>query len=316
MEVAVVVPNWNGRRWLERCLDGLAAQTTQASEVILVDNGSTDGSADLRAPDGLPVRVIELGRNTGFAFAANRGVEAAKTPAVALVNTDVVLAPDWIERTASALRRDERLAGVACKIVQMDDPRRLYDTGDFLRRDGVCEQRGRFELDDGRFDEPGEAFAPCAGAALYRREAIASVGGFDERLFSYLEDVDLGLRLALAGWRCAYEPAVALHAGGGSAWQLNPPVEHWIERNTLLLVAKAFPLRWAPQVAYRQLGWAWHAFLERRLRVHLSGAVAALKALGPVLADRRRLRAQSVVAIEVAVPARAIRSRAARSRRR
>ncbi len=312
MEVAVVVPNWNGRRWLERCLEGLAGQTTPASEVIIVDNGSTDGSTAMPAPDGLPLRIIELGRNTGFAFAANRGVEAASAPAVALVNTDVVLASDWIERTANALAADDRLAAVACKMVQMDDPRRLYDTGDFLRRDGVCEQRGRFEVDDGRFDKPGEAFAPCAGAALYRREAITSVGGFDERLFSYLEDVDLGLRLALAGWRCAYEPAVALHAGGGSAWQLDPPAEHWIERNTLLLVAKAFPLRWAPQVGYRQLGWAWHAFQERRLRVHLSGALAALRALPTVLADRRRLRAGSVVAVEVAVPERPIRSRTKR----
>ena len=316
MEVAVVVPNWNGRRWLERCLEGLSAQTTPASEVIIVDNGSTDGSTRVPAPDGLPLRIIELGRNTGFAFAANRGLEAAAAPAVALVNTDVVLAPDWIERTSTALARDDRAAAVACKMVQMDDPQRLYDSGDFLRRDGVCEQRGRFELDDGRFDEPGEVFAPCAGAALYRRDALAAVGGFDERLFSYLEDVDLGLRLALAGWLCVYEPVSALHAGGGSAWQLDPPVEYWIERNTLLLVAKAFPLRWAPQVAYRQLGWAWHAFQGRRLRVHLRGALAALIVLPAVRADRRRLRASAVVAVEVAVPERPIRSNVRRSRRR
>jgi len=316
MEVAVVVPNWNGRRWLERCLEGLSAQTTPASEVIIVDNGSTDGSTRMPAPDGLPLRIIELGRNTGFAFAANRGLEAASAPAVALVNTDVVLAPDWIERTSNALARDDRVAAVACKMVQMDDPQRLYDSGDFLRRDGVCEQRGRFELDDGRFDEPGEVFAPCAGAALYRRDALAAVGGFDERLFSYLEDVDLGLRLALAGWLCAYEPVCALHAGGASAWQLDPPVEYWIERNTLLLVAKAFPLRWAPQVAYRQLGWAWHAFQGRRLRVHLRGALAALIVLPAVRADRRRLRAGAVVAVEVAVPERPIRSNVRRSRRR
>ena len=307
MDVAVVVPNWNGRRWLERCLEALVGQTMPASEVVIVDNGSTDGSTRMPRPPGLPLRIIELGRNTGFAFAANRGLEASAAPAVALVNTDVVLAPDWIERTSNALQRDDRLAAVASKMVQMDDPRRIYDTGDFLRRDGVCEQRGRFKLDDGRFDAPGEAFAPCAGAALYRREAVAAVGGFDERLFAYLEDVDLGLRLALAGWRCAYEPAVALHAGGGSSWQLQPPVEHWIERNTLLLVAKAFPLRWAPLVAYRQLGWAWHAFLERRLRVHLGGAVAALPVLVPVLAERRRLRASAVVAVEQAVPRRPIR---------
>ena len=220
-----------------------------------------------------------------------------------------MLAPDWIERLLAALERDPGLAAVACKMVQMDDERRLYDTGDFLRRDGVCEQRGRFELDDGGFDTAGEVFAPCAGAAVYRRDAVLAAGGFDERLFSYLEDVDLGLRLRLAGWRCAYEPAVAVHAGGGSSWQLTPPVEHWVQRNTLLLVAKAFPVRWLPLVAYRQLGWAWHALRERRLRWQLTGALAALTQLPSVLRERRALRRAAVVAVQAAVPSRPIRGR-------
>lgn len=305
--VAVIVPNWNGRDWLGRCLQALAAQTQVAEEVVVVDNGSTDGSLELARDAPLPVRVIELGRNTGFAFAANRGIEAVSPPAVALVNTDVVLAEDWIERMARRLAADEGLYGVACKMVQMDDQRRLYDTGDFLRRDGVCEQRGRFELDDGSFDQPGEAFAPCAGAALYRRAAVLSVGGFDERLFSYLEDVDLGLRLRVSGWRCAYEPALARHAGGGSAWQLAPPVAHWIERNTLMIVAKAFPVRWAPLVAYRQLSWAWHALRERQLRAHLGGALAAVPRLGAMLRERRTLRRGAVIPIDEVVPPRPIR---------
>src|SRR5207247_2378173 len=152
-----------------------------------------------------------------------------------------------------------------------------YDAGDVLRRDGACEQRGRRRRDDGRWDEPGEVFAACAGAALYRRDAVLEAGGFDERFFAYLEDVDLGLRLRLAGWRCAWEPrAVAHHAGEGSAGKLARPAGGWAERNTLLLVARAFPLRWAPLVAYRQLAWLWHAARERRLRAHLGGAAAAL----------------------------------------
>jgi GT2 family glycosyltransferase len=307
MEVGVIVPNWNGRDWLTRCLDSLARQTRPAAEIVVVDNGSTDGSLELLAGARIPVKVIELGRNTGFAYAANRGIEAVEADAVALVNTDVILAADWIGRLVAVLERDHGLAAAACKMVQMDDPRRLYDTGDFLRRDGVCEQRGRFSVDDGRFDAPGEAFAPCAGAALYRRSAVLAAGGFDERFFSYLEDVDLGLRLRLAGWRCAYEPAVALHASRGSSWQLRPPVEHWVERNTLLLVAKAFPMRWAPYLAYRQLGWAWHALGERRLRAHLGGALAALPLLREMVRERRALRQGATVPIEDAVPPRPIR---------
>ena len=101
--------------------------------------------------------------------------------------------------------------------------RSIYDTGDILRRDGVCEQRGRFTRDDGRFDQPGEVFGACAGAALYRRAPALELGGFDERFFLYLEDVDLALRLRLAGWTCVYEPAVALHAGEGSGGTARAP---------------------------------------------------------------------------------------------
>jgi GT2 family glycosyltransferase len=300
---AVVIPNWNGARWLPACLDSIAAQSLQPSEVIVVDNGSTDGSLELLRERG--VRVLELGHNTGFAFAANRGIEAASAESVALVNTDVELAPDWLERMTQAL--DAQSASVASKMLDLADRTRVYDAGDILRRDGVCEQRGRFGPDDGRYDEPSDMFAACAGAALYRRDAVLGVGGFDERFFAYLEDVDLGLRLRLAGWTCRYEPAVALHASEGSSGALERPLEGWVERNTLLLVAKTFPIRWLPFVAYRQLGWTWHALRERRLRAHLHGALAALPLLPAMLRERRALRASAKVRIEEAVPARPIR---------
>jgi GT2 family glycosyltransferase len=302
---AVVIPNWNGVRWLPGCLDSLAAQTLQPSEVIVVDNGSSDGSLELL--HSRDVRALELGRNTGFAFAANRGMEAASASFVALVNTDVELESEWLERMARTLEREPRAASVACKMLDLSDRTRVYDAGDILRRDGVCEQRGRFRTDDGRYDSPGDMFAACAGAALYRREAMLAVGGFDERFFAYLEDVDLGLRLRLAGWTCRYEPAVAYHASGGSSGALERPMEAWVERNTLLLVAKAFPPRWLPYVAYRQLGWAWHALRERRLSAHLRGAAAALPLLPAMLRERRALRQAAVVPIEEAVPRRPIR---------
>jgi GT2 family glycosyltransferase len=302
---AVVVPNFNGRRWLPGCLDSLAEQTLAPVEVIVVDNGSTDGSPALAA--GRPgVRFVQLGRNLGFGAAANRGIEAAGTEAVALVNTDVVLASDWLERMVAALGSAPDVGAVACKMVDLEDPGVLYDAGDVLRRDGVCEQRGRFDRDDGAFDMAGEVFAACAGAALYRRGAVLDVGGFDERFFLYLEDVDLGLRLRMAGWRCRYEPAVARHAGEGSA-AAGPSAWTWVERNTLLLAAKAFPLRWAPHVLYRQAAWTWHAARERRLRAHLAGAARALPLLAPMARERRRLRARAAVPVEEAVPARPIR---------
>jgi hypothetical protein len=213
---------------------------------------------------------------------------------------------------AAALDSHAGAASVACKMLSLADRSRVYDAGDVLRRDGACEQRGRFGIDEGQWDRPGEVFGACAGAALYRREAVLSVGGFDERFFAYLEDVDLAMRLRLAGWSCRYEPAVALHAGEGSSHQLSGGHRHYVARNTILVVAKAFPLRWLGLVAYRQLGWAWHALRERRLRAHLRGVAAALPLLGGALRDRRRLRAGARASIETVIPAAPIRGRALR----
>jgi GT2 family glycosyltransferase len=194
-------------------------------------------------------------------------------------------------------------------MVDLDDPSTIYDAGDELRRDAAAEQRGRFLTDDGRWDEPGEVFSACAGAALYRREAFLGVGGFDERFFAYLEDVDLGLRLRSEGWTCRYEPrAVARHAGGGTSSKLGTPLPSWVERNTLLLVAKTFPLRWLPLVAYRQLGWARHAARTGSLSAFLRGAASALPLLPRyVLRERPKVRRRARVPIEAIVARQPIR---------
>jgi GT2 family glycosyltransferase len=305
--VTVVIPNWNGRRWLAGCLEALAAQTHAEREVIVVDNASSDGSREYLRAEHPQIRLLELESNTGFAHAANRGLTAADTELVALINTDVVLAPDWLERLSGALLSDPQAGAAACKMLSLDDPTRVYDAGDVLRRDGACEQRGRFMRDDGRWDTPGEVFGACAGAALYRRSAVLAVGGFDERYFAYLEDVDLALRLRLAGWTCRYEPAVALHAGEGSSRELSGGHEFFVTRNTVVLVAKTFPVRWLPFVAYRQLGWAWHALRAGRLGAHLRGLAAALPMVPGALRARRSIQGQSARAIAVAVPKRPFR---------
>ncbi len=306
--VSIVIPNWNGLRWLAGCLDAIAAQTVPPTEIIVVDNGSTDGSRECLEQRDL--HLVSLSENRGFASAANLGISIARCEFVALLNSDVVLMPDWIELMTNALREDPCAASVACKMVSLDDPTRLYDAGDLLRRDGACEQRGRFTRDDGSFDAPGEVFGACAGAALYRRSVVHAIGGFDERYFAYLEDVDLALRLRLEGWRCRYQPAVARHAGEGSAHQLRGGPQFLVTRNTVVLVAIWFPLRWLPHVAYRQLGWLWHAARERRLTAHLGALAAAVPMLPAALRARRARRSRALrgpVPIDVAVPARPLR---------
>ena len=298
---AVVIPNWNGARWIDACLDSVLRQDRAPAEVVVVDNGSTDGSdRSAEARDG--VRVVRMGRNTGFSVAVNRGVEEVSADWVALVNTDVVLSEDWLGRACAVLEREPGVASVATKMVDLERPDTIYDAGDLVRRDGACEQRGRFMADDGRFDEPGEAFAACAGAAVYRRAALQAIGGFDERFFAYLEDVDVGLRLRLAGWRCAYEPAVAAHAGEGSSGELARAPGDWVARNTLLIVAKHFPASWLPRVAYRQAAWACHALRAGRLGAHLRALASAAPALPATLKERRRLRRSAVMPIGAVVP--------------
>jgi GT2 family glycosyltransferase len=304
--ITAVIPCWNGQRWLQGLLASLAGQTLLATEILVVDNGSTDGSVAYLRAEHPDVEVLELPYNTGFAFAVNRGIEAARGELVALINTDVMLSPDWLERMAGALRSDPCVASVACKMRQFGSERLIYDAGDILRRDGACEQRGRFGRDAGQYDEPGEVFGACAGAALYRSDVVRAVGGFDERFFAYLEDVDLALRLRLAGWRCRYEPVLALHVGEGSSHQLSGAHHFLVERNTLLLVGKWFPLRWLPLVAYRQASWVREAARQGRLGVQLRGLRAGLGAALRATGERRGAP-RPAVPMELAVPARPFR---------
>lgn len=297
----IVIPNWNGARWLGPLLESISAQTEPPAEVIVVDNGSTDSSTAMLSADWPDVTVIELPTNLGFAVAVNRGIAASDTDYVALVNSDIVLDPDWLERATSTLALSAGAASVATKMLDLDDPSLVYDAGDRLRRDGATEQRGRFRRDDGRFDIPGEAWSACAGAAVYRRGAVIDVGGFDERLFTYLEDVELGLRLRLAGWNCLYEPCVARHAGGGSEAALRGGAVRWVERNTILVVARHFPLRWLPMVAYRQLAWAARRAREGTLMPWIAGLSAGI-AGAPAMLRSRRSAPRPRVSIESAVP--------------
>jgi hypothetical protein len=315
---SIVIPNWNGLRWLPGCLGSIDAQQLPAGEVIVVDNGSSDGSLEFLASSHPEVRVIALGTNTGFAHAVNEGLSAARGEFVALLNTDVVLEPDWLARMVAALRDDAGAASVAGKMLSLADRRYVYDAGDVLRRDGAADQRGRFGLDDGRWDTAGEVFGACAGAALYRRAAVLGLGGFDERFFAYLEDADLALRLRLAGWHCRYEPAVALHAGEGSSHQLAGGHHYLALRNTWLLVGKAFPLRWLPLVLYRQASWLREAAREQRLGVFVRATLAGLGLAARVVlsGDRRRLRRAAVVGIGAAIPRVPIRDRRRRNARR
>ncbi|WP_337958516.1 glycosyltransferase family 2 protein [Candidatus Accumulibacter vicinus] len=217
-KVTVIIVNWNGERFLDRCLSALLAQTVAPHEILLVDNASSDGSLDLvrRFPS---VRLLAQDRNLGFARGNNLAIEEASAESewIALLNPDAFVEPRWLEALLLATRDYPAFEIFGSKLVAAADPAILDGAGDAYHVSGLVWRRGHGAPVTSVSEQVREAFSPCAAAALYRRSALVEAGGFDEDFFCYLEDLDLGFRLRLAGYRCLYVSAsVAHHVGSGT----------------------------------------------------------------------------------------------------
>ena len=255
-KVTVVIPNCNGMQWLSGCLKSLHNQDLLYFRIIVVDNGSTDSSVQFINSHYPQVEVIELPRNVGFAKAVNIGVEKSTTPYIAILNNDTIVYSDWL---SGLLYKIESLppdiAAISPKMLRMEDCNIVDDAGDELSWYGSATKRGYNEPSSAYGDEV-EVFSPSGGASLYRREFLVETGGFDPAFFAYLEDVDLGLRGKLLGYRYLYLPtAKVLHKSHGSGIQFAHYVK-LITRNRLLLFAKNVPssllLKHAPKLLYGQ----------------------------------------------------------------
>jgi GT2 family glycosyltransferase len=211
-EIAVIVVNYNAGAYLGRCLRALAEQRAVSFDVVVVDNGSTDGSLEHLGELPSHFSVLRAGRNLGFAAANNLGLRESRSEWVALLNPDAFPDADWLSRLLAAARRRSGFDVFASRTVLADRPERLDGAGDVYHVSGLFWRRGHGADARQRFLDEEEVFCACAAAALYRRSALEAVGGFDEDYFCYAEDVDLGFRLRLAGFRCLYVPdAVVAH---------------------------------------------------------------------------------------------------------
>ncbi|HOY63915.1 MAG: PGL/p-HBAD biosynthesis glycosyltransferase [bacterium ADurb.Bin236] len=204
--VTVVIPNWNGEKYIGECLGALERQTLGGQRVIVIDNASRDGSREIIKNNHPEVELIESSANEGFARAVNKGIRAADTEFVALLNNDAVADPDWLEKVVAALDSNPGFDSVACKIVFYDDPNTIDSAGDEYSPWGAVSNRGHGLRDGGDYDLPARVFGPCAAAALYRKSLFDEIGLFDENFFAYYEDTDLNLRAAIAGRKCFYAP--------------------------------------------------------------------------------------------------------------
>lgn len=239
MTVTTVVPVWNRRNLLTRLLGKLRAQTEPPAEVIVVDNGSTDGAAE--AAEAAGACVIRMGSNAGFAAAVNRGVEACRTALVAVVNTDVEPAPKWLAWLVEAMR-DPAVWFAAGKILSASARDRIDGTFDLLCRGGTPWRAGHGRPDGEEFARRRRIALASATATLYRTELFHMVGGFDPGFESYLEDVDFSLRCARRGWSGIYVPeAIAYHQGSATLGRWHPDSVRRMARNQVLLVAKHYP---------------------------------------------------------------------------
>lgn len=239
--VSIVVPNYNGMAFVERCLKALTEDAPEA-EILLVDNGSTDGSREFVTEHFPQVRVIALRENYGFCRAANEGMKAAGTPYVILLNNDTEVLPGFTKALVSALQLEPGAFSAGAKMIQLYHQEKIDDAGNFYCALGWAFARGKDKSVE-YYEKPDEIFAACGGAVIYRKSLLERIGYLDEDHFAYLEDIDLGWRARIAGWKNIYVPgAKVLHAGSGtSGSRYNEFKVSLSSRNSVYLAYKNMP---------------------------------------------------------------------------
>lgn len=303
-KVSVVIPNWNGERWLRPCLDALRRQSFKDFAAYIVDNGSQDGSLALLRREYPEVHIVALPENRGFSAAMNAGIKASGGAYIAALNNDTEADPDWLAALVDILDRRPDVGFCASKILDFAD-RSIIDTvGDSYTRLGIAFKLGARQRDCGQFAEVFEVFGACAAAAIYRRTMLADIGLFDEDFFCYMEDVDLCVRARLAGYRCLSVPnAIVYHVGSASSGGgASAFVVRMMTKNIFNVLLKDIPapllFLMLPLTVCALFGELMvslttprYPWLRRNLRAYFSGLAAAIGHAPGMLRKRRDVRA-------------------------
>lgn len=298
---SVVIPNWNGLRFLKTCLDALRAQTFDDVEVIVIDNASSDGSQGFLKAEYPDICLIELESNLGFTGACNIGMEAATGAYIALLNNDTEVQTDWAAQVVKAFLDHPDAGIVASKMLLFDQRDHFHTAGDFFTTDGRAGNRGAWERDVGQYDLGEYVFSACGGSAAYRQSMLMEVGVLDDDYFFLLEDVDLAWRAQLAGFKVWYEPrAIVFHhlsaTGGGVT------ASYHDGRNGIWLILKNMPAsllrKYARRILARQFSLMWgsaRAWRGQEARARMRGMIAGAMSIGGALAKRKRIQAAKSV---------------------
>lgn len=313
-----MILNFNGRRYLDTCLDALLQQELVGGfEVVLVDNASSDGSVEHVRSRWPAVKVVESDVNLGFAGGNDLGIRQAGGRHVVLLNNDTRVRLGWLRALVECAESDPRIGAVTSKLLFMDRPGVIQNAGSLLLTDGSGGDRGTGEEDRGQYDRREEVFAACAGAALFTRPMLEDVGNLDRTFFAYYEDTDLSWRMRLRGWRVVYEPAAVVeHVHSGTSVEWSPFFIFHVDRNRLFMILKNAPPVFAGRafarfafLSVRSLG---RTLLRRgtkaamdstapavsghsRARIHLRVLLSLLRRLPEMMWKRRQIRAHRLV---------------------
>ena len=241
----VVIPNYNGIKYIEACLESLFVGTEKNFEVIVVDNASSDGSTEIIKKKFPQVKLIQNDNNTGFCKAVNQGIQASKTPYVILLNNDTRVDIAFIHDLEKIIEKDKKIFSASAKMISLHEKNKLDDAGDFYCALGWAFARGKGKSPD-KYNEECDIFAACGGASIYRRDLMINneIGLFDENHFAYLEDIDIGYRAKICGYKNKFAPnAIVYHAGSAtSGSRYNLFKTKLASRNSVYIIYKNMPI--------------------------------------------------------------------------
>lgn len=275
--IDVIIPNYNGKQFLAACLASLAGQSYPLVRVIVVDNGSSDGSLAWLNEHYPDVHCLSLPENRGFSAAVNAGIEAASSPWIFLLNNDTELPVDCLEQLILAAEKHPEFDFFSPKMLSFAERTVLDGAGDGYLRGGAGYRLGTMEPDGPPYDQPDPIFGACAGAVLYRRSVFERIGLFDEDFFAYLEDVDLNLRMNRAGIRGYFIPqAVVYHIGSATTGsKINSFTVRLSTRNSFLVLLKNYPfsffIRFFPVICIYQGCWLLFSLKKGQFAAYCKG---------------------------------------------
>ncbi len=300
--VSIIIPHLNGKQHLNVCFDSLRNQTSQDFEVLLVDNGSTDGTQDLVRNQYPEVRLIELGANYGFTGACNAGYAQSRGEIIILLNNDTEVDSNWLQVIVETFEKRPLVGSIASKMLLFDQRHVFHTAGDYYRLDGIPGNRGVWQQDCGQYDQEEVVFSACGGAAAYRRQMLDEIGFLDDDYFFSCEDVDLAWRANLAGWQVLYLPTAIVYHKLKASGSSGATSSYYDGRNFLYLIWKNYPSsllrRHWPLIMRAQMRITLEALRSWRgaaARARLRGQLAGIFGLVRMLPKRREIQVHRVL---------------------